>query len=178
MYTWHHALWMYITTYRRQDTLWWILGAVLPDLIYAGLLAALLGEQRLGWQEVGQLNPWQLLAFLPEYPWVRRIDLWGHAVPVWAAMVMLAVLLPERARPRWVWPLLGGWGLHLAIDTLTHGAYANYWLYPFSWGQWHSPVSYWEEAYAAREFAWLNRGLLLLAFVCLGVRWWQYKRKK
>ncbi|VBB08491.1 phospholipase c/d [Lucifera butyrica] len=173
MYTWHHGLWMYFFSRRHPDVWQFVAGSMAPDYIYVIFVAIMLLKGQIAWYELPKLNPTVLMSFLPLYPWVVKVDLIGHSVVIWSVALMLALLPGIRKMQAFVI----GWGSHLLLDELTHAAHANFFLYPLSLFSVHSPVSYWEPGYFAREFKLVNGILLGLALIYLAGHWWKKRRQ-
>ncbi|MEN6414645.1 MAG: hypothetical protein ABFC84_18060 [Veillonellales bacterium] len=174
MYTLHHGFWMYFFT-RHHGKVWqFVAGSMLPDYIYIVLVILMLVQGQIGWTELLSMSPAILMSFLPLHPWVVNIDLLGHSVVVWGAF-FLCTLLPVVNQMQ---SFAVGWGSHLLVDGLTHGAYANYYLYPLSLSAVHSPVSYWEPQYLAHEFKLVNNTLMALVALYLIYSWWRKKYRK
>lgn len=173
MFTLHHGFWIYFIM-RKHPKVWqFVIGSMLPDYVYAGLIAVMLYKGQLGWREIMAINPTIMMSYIPLYPWVVKLDLIGHSVVIWACGLLMT-FFPVFNR---FFALVIGWGTHLLLDAFTHAAYANYYLYPLSMAAVHSPVSYWEQQYFAREFKWLNGSLMSLAVVYLIYQWWKTKKK-
>lgn len=178
MYTLHHGFWMYFFS-RSHTNVWkFVFGSMLPDYIYGIFFIILLKNGLLDFQEILQVNPLKIMALLPLYPWVVKFDLIGHSVVIWAFFMILAFI----PRFKKMLALVIGWGSHLLVDALTHAAHANFYLYPLSMAQVHSPVSYWDERYFAGEFRLVNSALMALALIYLTFRkiyeWWKKKKGK
>lgn len=173
MFTLHHGFWLYFFT-RKQARVWqYVLGSMLPDYVYGGLIVALLYNRQLSWSELLAIDPTMMMSLLPLYPGAVKIDLLLHSLVIWGAGFLLT-LLPVVCQVR---AFVIGWGTHILIDSLTHAAHANFYLYPLSMAAVHSPVSYWETAYFAREFKWVHYGLMSLAVLYLIYQWWKMKKK-
>ena len=172
MFTLHHGFWIYFFTRRHPQVWQFVVGSMLPDYVYLVLLGFLLFTREIGWQEVVSLSPTTFMTYIPLYPWAMRVDLIGHSVVIWGGAFVLS-LLPIFNRLQ---AFIVGWGSHLLIDGLTHAAYASFYLYPLSMAAVHSPVSYWEPSYFAREFKLVNGILMGLAALYLLYHWWK-KRK-
>jgi len=173
MQTLHHGFWIYFFTRQHPQVWHFVVGAMLPDYVYVVLLFTLLAQGQLHWSELITMSPATFMAYLPLYPWAIHIDLIGHSIVVWGAAFIFSL-----------WPLFSkgqafvvGWGTHLLLDGLTHAAYANFYLYPISMFAVHSPVSYWEPAYFAREFKLVNGTLMALVAIYLVYHWWLKLRK-
>lgn len=173
MFTLHHGFWLYFFTRHHKKVWQFVLGAMLPDYVYIAVILLMLVKGQLGWQELTQLSPRWMMAFLPMYPWAVEIDLIGHSVFGWGTG-FLSSFLPGLQRLR---PFMVGWGTHLLIDELTHAAYANHFFYPFSLYDIHSTISYWEENYFAREFKLVNMVLMGVVSIYLVYQWWKKKRR-
>jgi hypothetical protein len=174
MYTFHHGFWLYFLA-RRHPLVWhFVIGSMLPDYVYFILIAVLLAQGRLYFADLLQLTPATFMTFLPQYPWAIQIDLIGHSVLIWGAAFCLS-LLPAFSRAQ---ALVVGWGTHLLLDGVTHAAYVNFFLYPLSLLGVHSPVSYWEPEYFAKEFKLVNGTLLSLVGVYLFYHWWKKRRNE
>lgn len=173
MHTLHHGFWIYFFT-RHHPRVWqFVLGAMLPDYIYIVLLGLVVGKGYVTWPELGSLSPGVLMSLVPLFPWVVKIDLIGHSVPIWFSALLLS-LLPGVKKIR---AFIIGWGTHLLIDAFTHGAYSNFYLYPLAFHTVESPVSYWEHDHWFREFRLVNAVLMALAAMYLVYTWWK-KRKR
>lgn len=173
MNTIHHGFWMYFFTHRSRAVWQYVLGGVAPDLVYFVMLAAMLWRGDLSWRALLNLNPTVFLSYLPLYPWAGKIDLIGHSLVVWLAALLLSLLPLVRT----VRPFILGWGVHVLIDVFTHSAYAVYFLYPLSMRQVHSPLSYWETTFLAREFNTVNYVLMFAAAVYLVYWWWRRRTR-
>jgi hypothetical protein len=174
MFTLHHGFWLYFFSRRHPQVWQFVAGSMLPDYIYGLLLAILAARGELGWRELFGLSPTTFMTYLPQYPWALHIDLAGHSVVFWGAAFALALLPAFRAAQAFV----VGWGTHLLLDGITHAAHANFFLYPISLLAVHSPVSYWEPSYFAREFRLVNGTLIGLAAAYLIYHWWKKRRER
>lgn len=174
MFTLHHGFWLYFFTRRHPQVWQFVVGSMLPDYIYGVLLGLLVLKGELGWQELLRLSPTTFMTYLPQYPWAMEIDLSGHSVVFWAAAFLL-VQAPALSRAQ---AFVVGWGTHLFLDGLTHAAHANFYLYPLSLLAVHSPVSYWEPGYFAREFKLVNGTLMGLTAAYLVYHWWKARRER
>lgn len=173
MYTLHHGFWVYFFTRHHSQVWQFVFGAMLPDYIYVVLLGMLLYKGYVTWPEIGSLTPGVLMSLVPIFPWVVKIDLIGHSVVIWVC-ALAATLLPGVKR---IQPFIIGWGTHLLIDALTHGAYSNFYLFPLGAGTVESPVSYWEHSHWSQEYKLINTGLMAVAAIYLLWEWWK-KRKR
>lgn len=172
MFTLHHGFWIYFFARRHRQVWHFVAGAMFPDYIYLVLLAVLLVNRRLSPADLSGLSPAAFMTFVAQYPWAVNIDLAGHSVVFWGAAYALSLLTPfSRAQA-----FVIGWGTHLLLDGLTHSAHATLYLYPLSLLAVHSPVSYWEPGYFAREFKLVNGGLMALAAAYLVWRWWKERK--
>ncbi len=173
MFTLHHGFWLYFFSRRHPQVWQFVAGSMLPDYVYFALLALLAakGELRLG--DIFGLSPTVFMTYLPQYPWALQLDLAGHSVVFWGA-AFLAALAPALSRAQ---AFIVGWGSHLLLDGLTHAAHANFYLYPISLMAVHSPVSYWEPTYFAREFKLVNGTLMALTAAYLIFHWWKGLRE-
>jgi hypothetical protein len=174
MFTFHHGLWIYFLTRRHAQVWQFVIGSMLPDYVYFIMLILALVRGQIEFSNILSLNPHFLLGILPLYPWAVKADLFGHSVVVWGAFFVI-FLIPGLNRLQ---AFMIGWGSHLFIDGLTHGAYANYYLYPLSLFAVHSPVSYWEPEYLAREFKMVNGVIMSLIIVYLISKWWRKRQVK
>jgi hypothetical protein len=174
MFTLHHGFWLYFFS-RRHPRVWqFVAGSMLPDYIYVVLLAILIAKGEIGWREVFSLSPTTFMTYLPQFPWAMHIDLAGHSAVFWGAAFGLSLLPPLRTFQSFA----VGWGTHLLLDGITHAAHANLFLYPVSLLAVHSPVSYWEPAYFAREFKIVNGTLMGLTAAYLVYHWWKKHRER
>jgi hypothetical protein len=174
MFTFHHGFWLYFLTRRHPQVWQFVAGSMLPDYIYLLLMGVLLARGEFGWRELFRLSPLTFMTYLPQYPWALHVDLAGHSVVIWGAALALT-LLPLFSR---VQAFMVGWGSHLLLDGLTHAAHANFYLYPLSLLAVHSPVSYWEPSYFAREFKLVNGTLMGLTACYLLYHWWRKVRER
>ncbi|MDT8902745.1 hypothetical protein [Anaeroselena agilis] len=174
MFTLHHGFWIYFFSRRHPQVWHFVVGSMLPDYVYVLLMAVLLTRGEFGWRELLRLSPTTFMTYLPQYPWAMHIDLAGHSAVFWGAAFALALLPPFRRAQAFV----VGWGTHLLIDGLTHGAHANLFLYPLSLLAAHSPVSYWEPSFFAHEFKLVNGTLMGLAAAYLIYHWWKKRRER
>lgn len=173
MYTLHHGFWIYFFT-RHHPKVWqFVSGAMLPDYIYLFLVLILLSKGYVTLSEIRELNPAMLMSLVAMFPWVAKFDLIGHSVPVWFTVLLLS-LLPGIKRLQ---PFIIGWGTHLLIDALTHGVYANFYLYPLAYGTVESPVSYWEHNHWFREFGLINKTAMASAVVYMLWEWWKRRQR-
>ncbi|MDR3561504.1 MAG: hypothetical protein P4N59_08725 [Negativicutes bacterium] len=174
MYTLHHGFWLYFFS-RRHPKVWsFVVGSMLPDYVYFVLVGVLLVGGELDWRELTALTPTTFMTYLPQYPWAVQLDLAGHSVVFWGGAFALT-LLPSFSHAQ---AFVVGWGTHLLLDGITHAAHANFYLYPLSLLAVHSPVSYWEPAYFAREFKLVNGSLMGLVALYLFYHWWNKRRKE
>lgn len=173
MFTFHHGFWLYFFSRHHPQVWHFVVGSMLPDYIYLILLGVLLTTGKLELQQLFSLTPTTFMTYLPQYPWAIQVDLIGHSVVFWGSAFILS-LLPVFNRAQ---AFIIGWGTHLLIDGITHGAHANFFLYPISLLAAHSPVSYWEPEYFAREFKLVNGTLMGMAVIYLIYQWWRKRRK-
>ncbi|MDD4602154.1 hypothetical protein SDC9_13976 [bioreactor metagenome] len=171
MFTFHHGLWLFFLSRRHAQVWQFVIGSMFPDYVYFVMIIIALFRGQIELSNLISLNPQVLLGIMPLYPWAVKADLLGHSVVVWGVFLVLA-LLPAFNRLQ---AFIIGWGSHLLIDGLTHGAYANYYLYPLSMDAVHSPVSYWEAEFFAREFKIVNGTLMVLIIVYLIYERWRKK---
>lgn len=178
MFTLHHGFWMYFFSRSHRDVWQFVVGSMLPDYIYGVLFALLIYRGQLEIRDIPDLSGEKLMVLLPLHPWVVKVDLIGHSVVFWG-IAMLLVLLPLLNKFQ---AFIIGWGSHLLFDAFTHAAHANFYLYPLSMSAVHSPVSYWEQQYFAKEFGIVNTALMSLALAYLIGRklycWWQKKKRE
>lgn len=174
MFTWQHGFWIYFFTRRHPGVWQFVIGSMLPDYVYVVLVGVLLAKGELDLRELTLLSPTTFMTYLPQYPWAVQLDLAGHSVVFWAAAFGLT-LLPRLHHFQ---AFTVGWGSHLFIDGITHAAHANFYLYPLTLLAAHSPVSYWEPAYFAREFKLVNGSLMGLVAIYLIYHWWKKRRKE
>lgn len=174
MFTFHHGFWIYFFTRRHPDVWQFLIGSMLPDYIYFILIAVMLISGQLPWPELLHMSPGIMMSYLPLYPWVVQIDLIGHSAVIWLAFFILS-LFPLARRYQ---AFIIGWGSHLFLDGITHSAYANFFLYPLSLIAVHSPVSYWEPEFFAREFKLVNGILIGLTTLYLLYHWWRNRRSR
>jgi hypothetical protein len=174
MFTWHHGFWLYFFSRRHPRVGQFVVGSMLPDYVYFVLVGVMLVKGELHWHELTLLSPTTFMTYLPQYPWAVHLDLAGHSVVIWAAAFGLS-LLPAFNHLQ---AFTVGWGTHLLIDGITHAAYANLYLYPLSLLVVHSPVSYWEPEYFAREFRLVNGSLMGVVAIYLIFHWWKKRRKE
>jgi len=173
MYTLHHGFWIYFFTRHHPQVWQFVVGAMLPDYIYVVLFGLLLYRGFITWPELGSLSPGMMMSFVPLFPWVEKTDLIGHSVPIWAC-ALAATFLPGVKK---IQPFIIGWGTHLLIDAFTHGAYANFYLFPLGTDTIESPVSYWEHSYWSREYRLINCGLMGAAAAYLLWEWWKSRKR-
>lgn len=173
MYTLHHGFWMYFFSRSHRETWKFVLGSMLPDYIYGVFFIILLINGLIDFQEILSVDPRRLMALLPLYPWVVKLDLLGHSLIVWSFFMVLSMF----GRLKILQAFMIGWGSHILVDALTHAAHANFYLYPLSMSQVHSPVSYWDPEYFADEFRLVNGTLMgLVLFYLIGqkiYKWWR-----
>jgi hypothetical protein len=173
MYTLHHGFWIYFIT-RHHPKVWqFVIGSMLPDYIYVILAITLLLKGYVTLPELGGVNPGLLMSLVAIFPWVVKVDLIGHSVPVWFAAQLLS-LLPGIKKLRF---FIIGWGSHLFIDALTHGVYSNFYLYPLAYDTVESPVSYWEHSHWSREFGFINMAAMAAAALYMLAEWWQKRQR-
>ena len=174
MYTLQHGFWIFFFAWRHSKVWHFVAGSMLPDYIYFVLLCLLIVNGRLEWRQLTEITPAVLMSILPLYPWVTQVDLVGHSAVYWGLAFFLS-LIPAFSRAQ---AFIIGWGSHILVDGLTHSAYSNYILYPISMIATHSPVSYWEGEYYAREFKLVNGILIIIALSYLVRQWCKKKRKE
>lgn len=173
MFTFHHGFWLYFFS-RRHPRVWhFVAGSMLPDYIYIVLIGLLVAKGELGVRDVAALSPTTFMTYLPQYPWALHIDLAGHSAVFWGAALALT-LVPMLHYTR---AFVVGWGTHILLDGLTHAAHANLFLYPLSLAAVHSPVSYWEPTFFAREFKLVNGTLMAVTAAYLIFHWWKKRRE-
>lgn len=172
MYTWQHGFWIYFFLRSHPQVWQFVAGSMAPDYVYLVLLGILLIEGKLAPAEVLSISPYAMMVHISLRPWVIAIDLIGHSAVIWAGFLLSSLLPPLR----WMRAFVVGWGTHILLDAFTHGAYANYWLYPFSMHTVIGPVSFWETSFHAREFRLVNGALMIMATVYLV--WQKFKTKK
>ncbi|WP_371365738.1 hypothetical protein SRRS_03910 [Sporomusa rhizae] len=173
MYTYHHGFWIYFFT-RHHPKVWqFVLGSMLPDYVYFVLLVILMTKGYVTWSELGGLSPGVFITLVSLFPWVIKIDLIGHSVVIWFGFLLLSFL------PRFknFQAFIIGWGTHLLIDALTHGAYSNFYLYPLASDTVQSPVSYWEQNHWAKEFKLVNNILMAAAAIYMLYEWWKNRKR-
>ncbi|SDF48440.1 zinc dependent phospholipase C family protein [Sporomusa acidovorans] len=174
MYTLHHGFWIYFFT-RRHPKVWqFVFGAMLPDYVYIVLLGFLLCKGFVGWSDLAHLSPGLWMSLVPLFPWVVKLDLWGHSVLIWFSAFLIS-FFPGIKNIR---AIIVGWGTHLLFDALTHSAYSNFYLFPLSFHTVESPVSYWEENYWSQEFRMINMLLMAAATAYMLWEWWKTRKKK
>lgn len=174
MFTLHHGLWLYFFS-RRHPRVWhFVAGSMFPDYIYIVLIGVLLAKGQLGVRDMAGLSPTMFMTYLPQYPWALHVDLVGHSAVFWGASLGMTLLTAFRKARAFV----VGWGSHILLDGLTHAAHANLFLYPLSPLAAHSPVSYWEPAFFAREFRLVNGTLMGLMAAYLLYHWWKKRREE
>jgi len=172
MFTLHHGFWIYFFS-RRHPKVWqFVFGSMLPDYIYFVLITVMVTRGQIQLTELLTLSPTVMMSYLPLYPWAMQIDLIGHSVVIWGAFFAMT-LLPVFNNMQAV---AVGWGTHLLLDELTHGAHANYYLYPLSMSAVHSPVSYWESQYFAHEFKIVNGAIMAAMALYLLYHWWKHRK--
>lgn len=174
MFTLHHGFWLFFLTRKHAEWRQFVLGSMLPDYVYFLLAGLLLVNGRLDAGQLLTMTPTVFMSYLPLYPWAVQADLWGHSAVAWG-LAYVAALLPIARNMQ---AFIVGWGSHLLIDGLTHGAYANYYLYPLSMLAVHSPVSYWEPQFFAAEFKTVNGILMALTASYLVGKWWRSRNKQ
>lgn len=173
MHTLHHGFWIYFFT-RHHPKVWqFVFGAMLPDYIYVVLLGLLLHKGYVAWSELGSLGPDVLMSLVPLFPWVVKIDLIGHSVPIWFTALVVSFLPGIKSFQAFII----GWGTHLLIDAFTHGAYSNFYLFPLGDYTVESPVSYWEGTHWFREYRLINACLMAAVAIYMFWEWWK-KRKR
>ncbi len=176
MFTLHHGFWMYFLTRHHAKVWQFVIGSMLPDYVYIFVLGIMLFHGKISWQDLLHLNPAAMMSILPLFPWAMQMDLVGHSVIFWGIGFLMTLLpVPVLGRLRF---FSVGWGTHLFVDELTHGAHANYFFYPLSLFSIHSTVSYWEAGYFAKEFNWVNGTLMGITGIYLVSRWWKKKKLK
>jgi len=173
MFTLHHGFWMYFFSRRHQQVWQFVIGSMLPDYVYFVLLAMFIARGQVQWREILRLSPTTFMTYLPQHPWAAQVDLAGHSVVFWGLALLLS-LLPMFCRFQ---AFVIGWGSHIFVDGLTHSAHANFFLYPLSLAAVHSPVSYWEPEYFAREFRLVNGTLMGIVAVYLLYCWWKKRQR-
>lgn len=135
------------------------------------MLGIMLIQGNLGIGQALELSPEKFGSYIPFFPWVQQADLVLHSVVYWG-LSFIVVLLPWFNR----WQaFIVGWGTHLLVDTFTHGAIANFYLYPLSMEQVHGPMSYWEPEYYAHEYSVVHTALLAAAIIYLVTGWLKKK---
>lgn len=174
MFTLHHALYIYFFTRRHPQVWQFVVGSMLPDYVYFVVLFLALIRGQILWEYIPSMSPYNMMFLMSMYPWGLKADLIGHSVVIWGVVFMVTLLPVVRRLQAFVI----GWGSHLLIDGLTHGAYANYFIYPLSLYAVHSPVSYWEPEYFATEFRVVNWTIMALLAGWLIFKWWQKKYTK
>ncbi|MEG6587032.1 hypothetical protein [Dendrosporobacter sp. 1207_IL3150] len=172
MFTLHHGFWLYFLSRRHPFVWYFVLGSMLPDYIYLVLIVVMLYDGNISIPELITMSPKVMMSYLPIYSWAVMIDLIGHSVVFWGAFFALS-MFKRLSKTRAV---VVGWGTHLLLDELTHGAHANFYLYPLSMSAVHSPVSYWEPAYFAAEFKAVNGAIMTAMAVYLIYNWWNHRK--
>lgn len=173
MHTLHHGFWIYFFT-RHHPKVWqFVIGAMLPDYIYVVLICVLLFKGYVTWPELGSLNPGVLMSLVPLFPWVVKIDLMGHSVPIWG-IALVASFFPGIKKYQ---AFIIGWGTHLLIDAFTHGAYSNFYLYPLGAYTVESSISYWEQNHWSQEYRIINAGLMATAAIYMFWEWWKRRKR-
>jgi len=174
MFTFHHGFWLYFFSRRHPQVWQFVAGSMLPDYVYVALLAVLILKRDIAPGDIFHFSPAAFMTYIPQYPWAIHIDLAGHSAVFWGA-AFLFTLLPGFAR---IQAFVVGWGTHLLLDGVTHAAHANFFLYPLSLAAVHSPVSYWEPAFFAREFKLVNGTLMGLTAAYLIYHWWKKRQER
>lgn len=173
MHTLHHGFWIYFFT-RHHPKVWqFVFGSMLPDYIYVVLLIITVVRGYVTWEELASLSPGVLMSLVALFPWVVKIDLIGHSVPIWFGCLLISFLPGVKHFQS----VIVGWGTHLLMDAFTHGAYSNFYLYPIASYTVESPVSYWEYNYHFKEFRYINIGLMIAAAIYMGVEWWTQRKR-
>jgi hypothetical protein len=173
MFTFQHGFWLYFFSRRHPQVWQFVVGSMLPDYVYFVLLAILMAKGQLAPLEVLNLSPTTFMTYLPQYPWAMQVDLMGHSAVFWVGAFALT-MIPRFSKGQ---AFVIGWGTHIFIDGITHAAHANFFLYPLTMLVVHSPISYWEPTYFAREFKLVNGTLIGLVAVYLVHHWWKKRRK-
>lgn len=158
MRTYSHAVLTYaalrLLNRTRGEAALAALGATLPDLP-AGLGAARLWTQyRSATREDFDAEVCGRIVF-------RVPDMAAHSFPA-----LLAAILADRKSAAGRAFLLG-WAGHLITDFLTHSSDARPQLWPVSGWRFESPVSYRERERYGRMVTVIERGLFLVAFLCV-----------
>ncbi|BBB91314.1 MAG TPA: zinc dependent phospholipase C family protein [Methylomusa anaerophila] len=175
MFTVHHGFWIYFFT-RNHPRVWhFVFGSMFPDYVYVILIAMVMVQGLLNWHELISLTPEMLMGLVALHPWAARIDLIGHSVVIWLIVMIACLLLPGIKQFK---AFVVGWGSHLFIDAITHGAYSNFFLYPLSHLTVESPVSYWEPDHWVHEYKLVNTSLMAIAMAYLIFEWWQKRKKR
>lgn len=171
MFTLHHGFWMFLISRGHYQMWQFVLGSMLPDYEYFLMLGLMILQDKLGIWQALELSPEQFGSFIPLFPWVQQADLILHSVIYWG-LAFIIVLLPWFNQGQ---AFVVGWGTHLLVDTFTHGAIANFYLYPLSMEQVRGPVSYWEPEYYAHEYRIVHTTLLAAAIIYVVVSWLKKK---
>ncbi|MEW5955017.1 MAG: hypothetical protein AB1626_00580 [Candidatus Micrarchaeota archaeon] len=130
-----HVFWAWFLA--RKNKLAWLaaVGAVVPDL--ASLVAGAFALAAAGFDVGAAVQAFFATPYQPFY-------LFFHSVLVFGAIACIALALKRTA-----WPFFFGWGLHLAMDALTHVTDGIRPFWPLSEWQLVGPFSYWDFSHGA-----------------------------
>lgn len=167
MTIYQHFFWNY-TFFYRKSWAWKVgVGGILPDLIYLiGFLPHIFSYHSF---REWMMDPlWDVL-------WSSPLARSAHSAVIWGAIFLPFVILRKKYRfCGQIMPFIIGWGLHVVTDALTHVNDGYPLFFPLSEWRFPTPISYWEQAYHAREFFLISHVLM----IGLLVLWLGSKLKK
>jgi len=147
-----HFFWNYAIVYQKPWA-WKVgVGGGLPDLIYmVAFLPKIFFYQ--SFREWMHDPLWDKL-------WNSFIARSVHSLTIWGAIVLLCWIVVEKELFRQIFPFIGGWGLHIVVDALTHVSDGYAIFFPLSGYRFPAFVSYWEREFHAREFFVTSHSLM------------------
>lgn len=158
-----------------------LIGSIAPDLpLYALSIGAYLYfHLYLGWSDEATNSHMFDDLYFHDYGWMAAHNLL-HAPSI--QLIALVTLWRHRlqsVRKRWwLFWFFAACALHTLADLATHYDDGPLPLFPFDWHtRIHSPVSYWDRARHADQFAIFELILNLVLIVYLLVSWFRGRRK-
>jgi hypothetical protein len=157
-----HFFWNFAFFYRKPWA-WKVgVGGVFPDLIYmVPFIPRILSY--------GSFLEW-MHDPLWDTIWNSLIARSVHSLFVLSTIVILLLIILKRETFKYIFPFLLGWGLHIALDALTHVSDGYSLFFPLFDHRFPAPVSYWERGFHAREYFWISHSLMAGLFL-LWIGW-------
>ncbi|MBH0230908.1 metal-dependent hydrolase [Halobacillus yeomjeoni] len=178
MNTLHHAYWTFFASRKQRFTRWFVLGGILPDIVYYVMFLYLCVERN-ALQVIDDPDPlrslFQLVLDLFEHPVVFVLRQVGHSLFVWIVVFVIILFWQGPRLTKWT-ALMYGWLGHVILDLLTHVEDAVPVFYPVSSYVFRSKISYWDDEYHAEIFSLIN--MILIVASVLYMLYEKRKRKR